>query len=70
MFKNLYYRGFQPMGHGPVVGHSGIFSGPRSINQNKSNMYNICIIRLAVRCGQPREDFVFREHCDFESDSK
>ena len=28
------------MGHGPVVGHSGFFSGPRSINQNESNMYN------------------------------
>ena len=28
------------MGHGPVVGHSGFFSGPQSINQNESNMYN------------------------------
>ena len=23
-----------------VVGHSGAFSGPQSINQNQSNMYN------------------------------
>ena len=39
------------MGHGPVVGHNGFFSGPWSINQNESNMYNIYvrIIRLAIR---------------------
>ena len=32
-----YDSGFQPVGHGPVVGHSSVFSGPQSINQNESN---------------------------------
>ena len=49
LFMYAYAGGFQHMGHGPVVGHSVFFSGPRSINQNESNMYNICIIRLAIR---------------------
>ena len=39
----LYGRGFQPVGHGPVVGHSSFFSGPWSINENESNMYNIYV---------------------------
>ena len=42
-WANALQRGFQPMGHGPVVGHSGFFSGPWSINQNESNMYNIYV---------------------------
>ena len=36
--------GFQPVDHGPVVGHSGVFSGPQSINQNETNMYNEVIM--------------------------
>ena len=32
-----YNSGFQPVGHGLVVGHSSVFSGPQSINQNESN---------------------------------
>ena len=40
---NHLSRGFQLMGHGPVVGYSGFFSGPWSINQNESNMYNIYV---------------------------
>jgi len=26
----VYSGGFQPMGHGPVVGHDAVFSGPQS----------------------------------------
>ena len=41
--NSVWSGGVQPMGHGPVVGHSGFFSGPWSINQNESNMYNTSI---------------------------
>ena len=30
-------NGFQPVSHGPVVGHGAVFSGPQNINQNGRN---------------------------------
>ena len=64
-----YSIGFQ------FVGHSGFFSGPWSIDQNESNMYNtdqneshpshFLGIFLASCAVNHMKTFFFREHCDF-----
>ena len=51
--ENAYTRGFQP------VGHSGIFSGPQSINQNESNVYNEVIMVKKIENEFPARIFFY-----------
>ena len=41
-----YTRGFQPMGHGPVVGHGAVFSGPQSLTRKQHQHSQIMSLRL------------------------